>query len=89
MPGRWILTTTSSPLCRVAKCTWAIEAEAIGVSSNFANSSAGSAPSSSMNSLCTSSGSAGGTESSRLRNSRDSGSPNAPGLEAMIWPNLT
>ena len=35
------------------------------------------------------SGSAGGTASSRLRNSRDSGSPNAPGLDAMIWPNFT
>ncbi len=49
----------------------------------------GSSPSSSLSSLCTSSVSAGGTRSSRLRNSRDSDSPNAPGLEAMIWPNLT
>ena len=89
MPGRWILTTTSSPVCRVAKCTWAMEAEANGSSSKLANSSDGSPPSSSLSSLCTSSVSAGGTESSRPRNWRDICSPNAPGLEAMIWPNLT
>ena len=41
MPGRWILTTTSSPLCRVAKCTCAIDAEAIGVSSKYLNSFGG------------------------------------------------
>lgn len=34
-------------------------------------------------------GFAGGTRSSRPRNSRDSDSPNAPGLDAMIWPNFT
>ena len=53
------------------------------------NRFAGSSPRSSLNSLCTASASAGGTRSSRLRNSRLIGSPNAPGLDAMIWPNLT
>src|SRR6185312_4738144 len=66
-----------------------MEAEANGSSSQVANSSDGSAPSSSMTSLCTSPESAGGTRSSRPRNSRDSDSPNAPGLDAMICPNLT
>ncbi len=28
MPGRWTLTATASPLCRVARWTWPIEAAA-------------------------------------------------------------
>ena len=47
-----------------------MDAEANGCSSNEANRFAGSSPSSSLNSLCTSPVSAGGTRSSRLRNSR-------------------
>src|SRR5882757_4341120 len=66
-----------------------MDAEANGCSSNVANRFAGSSPSSSLNSSCTSPVSAGGTRSSRLRNSRLICSPNAPGLDAMIWPNLT
>ena len=37
--GRTTLTTTCSPLCSVAQCTWATDAEAIGVFSKRANSS--------------------------------------------------
>ncbi|CKT40817.1 Uncharacterised protein [Mycobacterium tuberculosis] len=66
-----------------------MDADANGSSSKEANSRAGSSPSSSTKSLCTSSVFAGGTRSSRPRNSRDSDSPNAPGLDAMIWPNFT
>ena len=40
MFGRSTLTTTSRPSCSVAACTCAIEAEASGVSSKLANSSA-------------------------------------------------
>ncbi|SHS64959.1 Uncharacterised protein [Mycobacteroides abscessus subsp. abscessus] len=52
--------------------------------SKEANSFSGSDPSSAMMSSRTAAGSAGGTRSSNPRNSRDSGSPKAPGLEAMI-----
>src|SRR5271166_1177883 len=66
-----------------------MDADANGSSSHLANSSDGSRPSSSTKSLCTSLESAGGTLSSRPRNSRDIDSPNAPGLDAMICPNFT
>ena len=35
--GRCTLTTTSSPFGSVARCTWPIEAAAIGISSNSRN----------------------------------------------------
>ncbi|CAM5674050.1 hypothetical protein MAUB1S_00003 [Mycolicibacterium aubagnense] len=66
-----------------------MDADANGSSSKVAKRSAGSPPSSSRSSLWTSSLSAGGTRSNRLRNSRLKGSPKAPGLDAMIWPSLT
>src|ERR1700756_260945 len=66
-----------------------MDAEAKGSSSKAANNSDGWPPSSSARSLCTSSVSAAGTRSSKPRNSRDSDSPNAPGLDAMICPNFT
>ena len=37
---RWTLTTTRSPVLSVAECTWAMEAEAIGVRSKETNTSA-------------------------------------------------
>src|SRR5271166_6673274 len=66
-----------------------MDADANGSSSKLAKSWDGSAPSSWAKSLCTASVSAGGTRSSRLRNSLDIDSPKAPGLDAMICPNLT
>jgi len=44
MPGRTTLTTASRPSCRVAGCTWAIEADASGVVSKEANISATGSP---------------------------------------------
>src|ERR1035441_3790134 len=37
IPACWTLTTTCSPECSRATCTWAMEAEAKGASSNCAN----------------------------------------------------
>ena len=42
--GRCTLTTTSSPVRSRAACTWAIEAAAMGVSSNDSNSSSSEPP---------------------------------------------
>src|SRR5271156_4131728 len=66
-----------------------MDADANGCSSKVANSSDSWPPSSSTTSLCTSSVSAGGTRAGRVRDLRDSDSPNAPGLDAMICPNFT
>ena len=44
IPGRTTLTTTSRPSRSRAAWTWAMDAEASGVSSNSANTSAGGRP---------------------------------------------
>ena len=46
MPGRSTLTATSRPSVVTAKCTWAIEAAATGVSSKLVNSASIGWPSS-------------------------------------------
>ncbi len=44
IPGYWTLTATSRPSGRVARCTWPIDADAIGVSSKSAKMRASFSP---------------------------------------------
>ena len=59
--GRCTLTTTSSPVRSRAAWTWAIEAAAMGVSSNDSNSSSSEPPRSISTTARTSANGSGGT----------------------------
>src|SRR5690606_17525673 len=74
---------------RVAACTWAIDADAIGVTSKEANSSSWWAPRSDSITSTTSGYGTGGTRSRHDRSSSASTSGNRPGLEATSWASLT
>ncbi len=76
--GRCTLTTTSSPVRSRAACTCAIDAAAIGVRSNEANTSSSDRPSSSSTTRRTSSNGSGGTRSRSSLNSATSSSGNRP-----------
>ncbi len=52
-PGYCTLTATSRPSCHTARCTWPMEAAAVGLSSNDWNSSCQSSPSRSFSTPCT------------------------------------
>ena len=47
MPGYWILTATARPSRVIARCTWPIDAAAIGTGSHSAKTRSGTSPSSS------------------------------------------
>ena len=85
---RWTLTTTRSPVRSVAACTWAIEAEAIGMRSNDTKTSARGRPSSSSIVRRTVAKRSGGTRSRRSWNSSTSSSGKIPSPEEMICPSL-
>ncbi len=82
--GRCTFTTTSSPVCRRAACTWAIEAAAIGVSSNHSKSSASEPPRSISTTARTSAKASGGTWSRSSLNSVTSSSGKSPSPPEMI-----
>src|SRR5690242_6804134 len=65
MPGYWTLTATARPSSVTARCTWPIEAAAIGRGSQRANARSGGAPSSSSTTAAASCGLIGGTLSWR------------------------
>ena len=87
--GRCTLTTTSSPVRRRAAWTWAIDAAAIGVSSNHSNSSSSEPPRSISTTARTSAKGSGGTWSRRSLNSETSSSGNRPSPPETIWPSFT
>ena len=76
--GRCTLTTTSSPVRSRAACTCAIDAAAIGVRSNDANTSSSERPSSSSTTRRTSSNGSAGTRSRSSLNSATSSSGKRP-----------
>ena len=86
--GRCTLTTTSSPVRSRAACTCAIDAAAIGVRSNDANTSSRERPSSSSTTRRTSSNDSGGTRSRSSLNSATSSSGKRPSPPETIWPSL-
>jgi hypothetical protein len=68
MPGYWTLTATARPSLVIARCTWPIEAAAMGCGSHSASSASGGWPRSSLTTWAASSGLIGGTLScKRLR----------------------
>ena len=85
---RWTLTTTRSPVRRVAACTWAMDAEAMGTRSKEMNTSARGRPRSSSMVRRTVEKGSGGTRSRSRRNSSTSSSGKMPSPEEMIWPEL-
>ncbi len=88
MPGRRILTATSSPSEVTAKCTCAIEAAAIGRSSKLENSSAKGWPSSASSVARAISGGKGGKWSCRAERSAAKRSPNRSARVPRLWPSL-
>ena len=63
-PGYWILTATSRPSRHTARCTWPMEAEAAGTSSNSGSlACAQRGPSSRARMACTRSAPIGGADS--------------------------
>ena len=87
--GRCTLTTTSSPVRSRAAWTWAIEAAAIGVSSNEREHRRPAAVRGRPRRCrrTTSNGSAGTWSRQRLNSSTSSGG-NRPSPDEMIWPSL-
>ncbi len=85
---RWTFTTTRSPVRRVAECTWAMEAEAMGELSKEVKTSARGRPRSSSTVRRTTANGSGGTRSRRSRNSSTSSSGKIPSPDEMICPNL-
>jgi hypothetical protein len=74
MPGYCTLTATARPSRVIARCTWPIEAAAIGSGSQVAKARSGGWPSSSVMTCAASSGLIGGTLScSRLSVRRAAG----------------
>jgi len=74
MPGYCTLTATARPSWVIARCTWPIEAAAIGSGSQVAKARSGGWPSSSVMTCAASSGLIGGTLScSRLSVRRAAG----------------
>ena len=91
-PGYCTLTATSRPSCHTARCTWPIEAAAVGSSSKRRNSVRQRGPSSRASTWCTVAWSIGGAEScSRVRVSRygpASSSGSAASKTDRAWPNF-
>ena len=85
---RCTLTTTRSPVRRVAACTWAMDAEAMGTRSKETNTSASGRPRSSSMVRRTVEKGSGGTRSRSSRNSSTSSSGKMPSPDEMIWPSL-
>src|SRR5665213_955338 len=81
---RCTLTTTRSPVRRVAAWTWAMEAEAMGVRSNEVNTSARGRPRSSSTVRRTTVNASGGTRSRSSRNSETSSSGKMPSPEELV-----
>ena len=88
IPGRWTLTTTSSPVIRWAAWTCAIEAAARGTSENQENTSSRGFPRSSSTTRRTESNDSAGTWSRHNLNSLTSSAGNRPSPLEMIWPSL-
>ena len=65
-PGYWIFTATWRPSCQVARCTWPMEAAAVGLSSKSAKLSRQSGPRSATSTLCTVPAGSGGADSCSL-----------------------
>ena len=86
--GRCTFTTTSSPVSKVAACTWAMEAAASGVRSKEANTSSRRAPRSASTTTRTVSNGSAGTWSRHFLNSFTSSAGNRPSPLEMIWPSL-
>ena len=86
--GRCTLTTTSSPVCSCAACTWAIDAAAIGRVSNDVNTASSGRPSSDSTVRRTTSNGSAGTWSRQRLNSSTSSGGNRPSPEEMTWPSL-
>jgi hypothetical protein len=59
-PGYCTLTATARPSWVIARCTWPIDADAIGTGSHSAKTSSGGAPSSCLDDPAASSGLIGG-----------------------------
>ena len=85
---RWTFTTTRSPERSVAACTWAMEAEAMGVGSNETKTSLSGRPRSSSIVRRTVANGSGGTRSRSRWNSSTSSSGKIPSPDEMIWPSL-
>ena len=85
---RWTLTTTRSPVRRVAAWTWAMDAEAMGTRSKEVNTSASGLPRSSSMVRRTVVKDSAGTRSRRSRNSFTNSSGKIPSPEDSSWPSL-
>ena len=89
MPGRSTLTATSRPSCSTAKCTWAIEAEATGSTSNCANNLSGGAPSAASTQAAAWADGNGGTRSCSSASSLAISAGIRSRRVDSTWPNLT
>ena len=87
--GRCTFTTTSSPVRNRAAWTWAMEAAAMGVSSNHSKSSSSEPPRSISTTARTSAKVSGGTWSRSSLNSVTSSSGKRPSPPETIWPSFT
>ena len=86
--GRWTLTTTVSPVIRIAAWTWAIEAAASGTVENALNTWSRGSPKSSSTIAFTLSKDSAGTWSRSSLNSATRGSGKIPWPDDRIWPNF-
>ena len=73
IPGYCTLTATARPSRVMARCTWPIEAAAIGSGSHSLNTTSGASPSSATMTPAASSGDIGGTLSCRRPSTRRAG----------------
>ena len=86
--GRTTLTTTASPSCVMAVCTWAMEAEASGVRSNCLNKCSVLSPRDCSIMRLASAGSKAGQLSCSLASSSPISSGNKSRLVESVCPNL-
>ena len=88
-PGRRTFTTTSVPSASVARCTWAIDAAAIGSGSKVAKSSVTGRPSECLMMLSAVPGASGGTSSRHHSKASTHSSGSRPLAVAMNCPSFT
>ena len=89
MPGRWTFTATVSPLGSTARCTWAMDADATGVSQNSEKTESMESPSSASTICLTWAKGKDGTLSWSFSSSAHSSCGIISGRVPAICPNLT
>ena len=88
MPGYWTFTATARPSLVIARCTWPIDAAAIGSGSHCAKTCSGGRPSSSVIIPAASSGLIGGTLSCRRLSVLRTAGLSPSSMKLAIWPSF-